>query len=73
MSTEPAAPAAVSDLIRRSERALNAGQRDEAARLLTAAQALAPHHPMVLNALGVQDLHQGKFSSALTYLEQAIT
>jgi aspartate beta-hydroxylase len=71
MTIPPPNPS-IPELIQRCERAFNAGQREEAARLLATARSLAPQHPMVLNALGVQDLQQGQFTSALAYLEQAV-
>jgi aspartyl/asparaginyl beta-hydroxylase (cupin superfamily) len=62
----------VRNLVRQAELAQSAGQRDEAERLLSAARASAPDHPLVLNASGVQELHRGNFAAARALIEKAI-
>jgi aspartate beta-hydroxylase len=64
--------AAIRGIVREAERAHAAGQRDEARRLLSQAQSIAPEHPLVLNAAGVQALHRGDPVTARQLLEQAI-
>jgi aspartyl/asparaginyl beta-hydroxylase (cupin superfamily) len=62
----------VRDLVRQAELAQSSGQRAEAERLLTAARASAPDHPLVMNASGVLELHRGNFAAARALIEQAI-
>jgi aspartate beta-hydroxylase len=59
-------------LIHQAERAAAAGQRDEAARLLSQAEAAAPGHPMVLNARAVERLQAADAAGALALLERAV-
>ncbi len=60
------------ELVQQAERAFAAGQRAESAGLLARAQALAPDHPLVLNAAAVQELHRGDVQAARRLIEQAI-
>ena len=62
----------VRGLVQQSERAWAAGRRAEAEQILSRAKALAPQHPLVLNAEGVQRLHAGDLQTARSLLEQAI-
>lgn len=62
----------VRSLVQHSERAWASGHRSEAAQLLSRARAMAPQHPLVLNAEGVQQLHAGDLQGARRSLEQAI-
>lgn len=56
--------AQVSALLGAAERAATAGRRHEAARILDEAKALAPEHPLVLNAFGMRALSQGDAAGA---------
>jgi aspartyl/asparaginyl beta-hydroxylase (cupin superfamily)/Tfp pilus assembly protein PilF len=58
--------------VQQAERAMSAGQRDEAKRLLAQAKALEADHPLVLNAEGVQELHDGNAVGARRLFERAI-
>lgn len=62
----------VRSLVQQSERAWAGGQRVEAEQLLSRASTLAPEHPLVLNAAGVQQLHRGDVAAARRLIEQAI-
>jgi aspartyl/asparaginyl beta-hydroxylase (cupin superfamily)/Flp pilus assembly protein TadD len=61
----------VRGLIQQAEKAAAAGQRDEAQKLLAKAQAVAPEHPMVLNACAVDLLQTGNAAGARALLERA--
>jgi aspartyl/asparaginyl beta-hydroxylase (cupin superfamily) len=63
----------VSELIEAAERAQAGGRACEAARLVAEARVLAPSHPLVLNALGVQALRANDPSAARPHLEQAVS
>ncbi|MDB6092153.1 MAG: hypothetical protein JWN85_4937 [Gammaproteobacteria bacterium] len=58
--------------IQQAERAFVTGQRAEGERLLARARATAPQHPLVLNALAVQELQSGKGNAARELLENAL-
>jgi aspartate beta-hydroxylase len=72
MSTPLLDDAQVLNLVRQVEMAQSAGQRAEADRLLNTVRASAPDHPLVLNAVGVQELHRGNFTVAREQIEKAI-
>ncbi len=72
MTTTMVDDAQVRSLVQQSERAWAGGQRAEAEQLLTRARMLAPEHPLVLNAAGVQQLHHGDAAAARRLIEQAI-
>ena len=55
-----------------AERALTRGDLAEAGRLLRQARALAPDHPLVLNATAIEELHRGNAARARRLLETAI-
>ena len=55
-----------------AEQARMAGRREDAQRLLSQAQALAPDHPLVLNEAGIDQLRGGNAPAARRYLESAI-
>jgi len=59
-------------LISQFELAFSAGKSGEAAALLGRAQAVAPDHPSVLNATGVQQLSSGQAEAARGSFERAI-
>src|SRR5438105_635862 len=59
-------------LVQQAERALAAGQPVESTRLLAQAQAVAPEHPLVLNAEAVHALRSGDGNAARERLERAI-
>jgi aspartyl/asparaginyl beta-hydroxylase (cupin superfamily) len=59
-------------LIQQAERAQGTGQRDEAKRLLTRAEEVAPAHPLVLNARAIFELQGGNPQRARELLERAI-
>lgn len=59
-------------IVRLAEQASAAGRRDEAGRLLSRAQAMAPDHPLVLNAAGLEELRKGDAPAARRLLERAI-
>jgi aspartate beta-hydroxylase len=63
---------AIREIVGAAERAHAGGRRDEARRLLAQAESMAPEHPLVLNAAGVQALHRGDPAAARQLLEQAI-
>jgi aspartate beta-hydroxylase len=63
--------ALIKGLIQQAERAQAAGQREEASRLLARAEAAAPGHPLVLNALAIDQLQAGNVSRARQLLEAA--
>ena len=64
--------ALIRGLIQQAERAAAAGQRDEARRLLSQAEASAPSHPMVLNARALNLLQEGDVAAACGLLERAV-
>ena len=72
MNTSPADDSQVRALIQQAERAFAAGQRAEGERHLARAQAAAPQHPLVLNALGVRELHSGNGKAARELIESAL-
>jgi len=59
-------------LLDAAERAHLQGRSDESARLLSAARSLAPEHPAVLGACGVQALRKGEAAEARALLERAV-
>jgi aspartyl/asparaginyl beta-hydroxylase (cupin superfamily) len=63
--------ALIKGLIQQAERAQAAGQREEARRLLARADAAAPGHPLVLNALAIDQLQTGNPARARELLEIA--
>jgi aspartyl/asparaginyl beta-hydroxylase (cupin superfamily) len=71
MSGSPQKEAEVRDIVRSVEQAGAAGRRDEARRLLSQAQALAPDHPLVLNAAALEALRNGDAQTARALLERA--
>lgn len=62
----------VRELIQQADRALAAGQRDEARRLLAQAETAAPAHPLVLNARALELLRAGDAVHARDYLQRAL-
>jgi aspartate beta-hydroxylase len=62
----------VRGLIQQAERAAAGGQRDEARRLLAQAEAAAPSHPMVLNAMALDLLQTGDPARARDLLQRAL-
>lgn len=64
--------ALIKGLVQQAERAQAAGQREEAQRLLARAEAAAPHHPLVLNALAIDQLHGGNPARARELLAIAL-
>src|SRR5262245_4363188 len=62
----------VRGLVNRAERASASGEREEATRLLTQAQAAAPNHPLILNAWGLSALNAGDATAARPFFEKAI-
>ena len=60
------------ELMQQAERAGTAGNGGEAGRLLKQAEALAPEHPLVLNAAAVQKLNAGDVAAAQALIERAI-
>jgi len=72
MNASSAADARLRELVQLADRANANGQRDEARRLIAQAQAVAPEHPMVLNAAAVNELHGGDAGLARTLLERAV-
>jgi aspartyl/asparaginyl beta-hydroxylase (cupin superfamily) len=54
------------------EQARMDGRHEEAQRLLSQAQALAPDHPLVLNEAGIHQLRAGNAAAARRFLESAI-
>jgi aspartyl/asparaginyl beta-hydroxylase (cupin superfamily) len=63
--------ALIKGLIQQAERAQAAGQREEAKRLLARAETAAPEHPLVLNALAIDELQGGNAVRARELLERA--
>jgi aspartyl/asparaginyl beta-hydroxylase (cupin superfamily) len=63
--------ALIRGLIQQAEKAAAAGQRDEAQKLLARASALAPEHPLVLNACAIDLLQAGNPAGARELLERA--
>jgi aspartyl/asparaginyl beta-hydroxylase (cupin superfamily) len=63
--------ALIKGLIQQAERAQAAGQREEAKRLLARVEAAAPGHPLVLNALAIEQLQDGNAARARELLEHA--
>src|SRR5688572_1121789 len=59
-------------LVQSADRAIAAGKREEAQRLIAQAEALSPEHPLVLNARGVFELRGGDAVAARALLERAI-
>jgi aspartyl/asparaginyl beta-hydroxylase (cupin superfamily) len=59
-------------LLERADRASAMAQREEAARLLAQAQALAPNHPLVLNSVGLAALNAGNPEDARRLFAAAI-
>lgn len=72
MSASQATDLEIRTLVQQAERAHAAGRREESQALLSRARSANPEHPLVLNALAVQDLHNGKAALARTQLEQAV-
>jgi Tfp pilus assembly protein PilF len=72
MSGTPLNEAEVRSIVRSAEQAGAAGRRDEARRLLSQAQALAPDHPFVLNAAALEALRTGDAQAARGWLERAV-
>jgi len=64
--------ALIKGLVQQAERAQAAGQREEAKRLLARAEAVAPQHPLVLNALAIDHLQAGNPARARELLGIAI-
>jgi len=64
--------ALIKGLVQQAERAQAAGQREEAKRLLARAEAVAPQHPLVLNALAIDHLQAGNPARARELLDIAI-
>lgn len=71
MTTPTSDDSQIRNLIQQCERALVAGQREAADRLLAQAKAAAPDHALVLNASGVQELNRGNFDAARALIEKA--
>jgi len=61
----------IKGLIQQAERAQAGGQREEARRLLARAEAAAPEHPLVLNALAIDQLQAGNPARARELLNIA--
>jgi aspartate beta-hydroxylase len=72
MNTSQADDSQVRAVIQQAERAFAAGQKAEAERLLARVQARAPQHPLVLNALGLRELHNGNGEAARQFIENAL-
>jgi aspartate beta-hydroxylase len=72
MLAAPADDTKVVALVRAAEQARAAGQRSEAMKSLSEAQAMAPDHPLVLNAAGAQALLDGDYARARELLERAV-
>jgi aspartyl/asparaginyl beta-hydroxylase (cupin superfamily) len=70
--TAPLNEAELRGIVRSAEQANASGRREEARRLLSQAQTLAPDHPLVLNAAGVEELRQGNALAARRLLERAV-
>jgi aspartate beta-hydroxylase len=68
----PADEAEIRALVQTAERARMAGRHDEFQRVLAQAQARAPEHPAVLNALAVQQLQNGDVLAAHRLIERAL-
>ncbi len=64
--------ALIKGLVQQAERAQASGQREEAQRLLARAEAAAPHHPLVLNALAIDQLQGGNPARARELLDLAL-
>lgn len=71
MTTAPVNDAELRGIVRSAEQASASGRHDEARRLLLQAQAIAPDHPIVLNAAGVEELRKGDAVAARRLLERA--
>jgi aspartyl/asparaginyl beta-hydroxylase (cupin superfamily) len=63
--------ALIRGLIQQAEKASAADQRDEVQALLARARALAPEHPLVLNACAIDLLKAGNAAGARELLERA--
>ena len=63
--------ALIKGLVQQAERAQAEGQREEAKRLLARAETAAPGHPLVLNALAIDQLQAGNAMRARELLERA--
>ena len=72
MSGMPLNDGEVRSIVRSAEQAGASGRRDEARRLLSQAQALAPDHPLVLNAAALEALRNGDALAARGLLERAV-
>ena len=72
MSSAPLDEAELRGMVRSAEQAGASGRREEARRLLSQAQAIAPDHPLVLNAAGVEELRKGDALAARRLLERAV-
>ncbi|MBC7982908.1 MAG: hypothetical protein H7Y02_03545, partial [Candidatus Obscuribacterales bacterium] len=59
-------------LLEAADRASTAGRREEEARFLSDAQAAAPGHPMVMNALAMSAFSRGDMQQARSLLESAL-
>ena len=72
MNAAAANEAHIGSLIATADKAAEAGQHAEAARLLAEAEACAPANPRVLNALGMHALKTGAFAEAGRRFEEAV-
>jgi len=72
MSSMPFDEVQLRALIDAADRAEAQGRPDEAARLLSTARSLAPEHPAVLAACGVQSLRGGNAAEAKALFERAL-
>ena len=72
MSAATASDSEISRVVSAAEQARVAGRREEANRLLSQAQSMAPDHPLVLNQAGIEKLHVGDAAAARQLLERAI-
>src|SRR5437868_10478361 len=72
MSTSQPVDPQTRALSQQAERAFAAGRREETLTLLARARSMSPDHLLVLNALAVQELHNGNAPLARKQLEQAV-
>ena len=72
MNQTASSDAQVRALVDAAQRASAAGRREDAIRALQQAQALAPEHPQVLNALGMHALNAGDAAGARNLFERAL-